>query len=124
MQIFPIFFMIINSHSLYENIDEGYLCHSYADLSNPLLFISLWLTFFEKFENNSNTFSYYRCKDKLLGKITKNIFDNNGILESHDNWNIYLPCGYNNVEQELKNIYDGQFNPSLQLYFNLVNEYE
>ena len=35
MQIFPIFFMIINSHSLYENIDEGYLCHSYADLSNP-----------------------------------------------------------------------------------------
>lgn len=27
-------------------------------------------------------------------------------------------------EQELKNIYDGQFNPSLQLYFNLVNEYE
>ena len=59
---------------------------------------------FEKFENENNTFSYYRCKDKLLGKITKNIFDNNGILESQDNWNIYLPCGYNNVEQELKNI--------------------
>ena len=59
---------------------------------------------FEKFENNNNTFSYYRCKDKLLGKITKNIFDSNGILESNDNWNIYLPCGYNNIEEELKKI--------------------
>ena len=59
---------------------------------------------FEKFENENSTFSYYRCKDKLLGKITKNIFDSNGILESKDNWNIYLPCGYNNVEQELKKI--------------------
>jgi len=59
---------------------------------------------FEKFENENSTFSYYRCKDKLLGKITKNIFDTNGILESQDNWNIYLPCGYNNVEQELKKI--------------------
>jgi hypothetical protein len=60
---------------------------------------------YEKFENNNNSkFSYYRCKNKLLGKITKNIFDNNGILESKDNWDIYLPCGYNNVEEELKKI--------------------
>ena len=58
---------------------------------------------FENFKNNQ-LFSYYRCKDKLLGKITKNIFDDNNIKHSNDNWNIYVPCGYNNVEEELKQI--------------------
>ena len=53
--------------------------------------------------DNTN-FSYYRCKNKLLGKITQNIFDKNNITHSNDNWNIYIPCGYNNVEEELKNI--------------------
>ena len=46
--------------------------------------------------------SYYRCKDKELGKITKNIFEENDILNDNENWDIYIPCGYNNVEDELK----------------------
>ena len=59
--------------------------------------------YYEDFDNNSS-FSYYRCKDKNLGKITQNIFDKNNIIQSNDDWNIYIPCGYNNVEQELKQI--------------------
>lgn len=56
----------------------------------------------EKFSNTSLT--YYRCSTKLLGKITQNIFNEYNIIQSNDNWDIYIPCGYNNVESELKEI--------------------
>jgi len=56
----------------------------------------------EYFKNNKNL-TYYKCKEKELGKITKNIFDLNNIGFS-TNWDIYIPCGYNDVEQELKKI--------------------
>ena len=75
------------------------------------LFLSLCKNFknnYEKFDNNQNNenkfLTYYRCKDKMLGKIMKNIFDTNNITQTDDNWNIYVPCGYNNVENELKTI--------------------
>ena len=59
----------------------------------------------ESFSNGNNPhYSYYRCKDKVLGPIAKNIFDKNNIFHSNDNWNIYVPCGYNNVEEELQQI--------------------
>jgi hypothetical protein len=59
----------------------------------------------ESFDNkNNNNFSYYRCKDKMLGKITQDIFNKNNIYQSQDNWNLYIPCGYNEVESELKTI--------------------
>ena len=47
---------------------------------------------------------YYRCQDKLLGKITQSIFDEYNIINSNENWDLYYPCGYNNVEKELKGI--------------------
>ena len=59
---------------------------------------------YENFNNENNYLTYYRCKDKMLGKIMKDIFDNNNIIQTNDNWNIYVPCGYNNVENELKTI--------------------
>jgi len=53
---------------------------------------------------NKKKFSYYRCKDKMLGTVLKNIFDTNNIINENKNWDIYIPCGYNNVEEELKKI--------------------
>jgi len=76
-----------------------------------ILFIFIFLCKSVKYENfnnpqnNENNFlTYYRCKDKMLGKIMKDIFDTNNITQTNDNWNIYVPCGYNNVENELKTI--------------------
>jgi hypothetical protein len=40
----------------------------------------------------------------MLGKVLQNVFDNNNIIKSKDNWNIYIPCGYNEVEDELTKI--------------------
>ena len=60
---------------------------------------------FDNNQNNENNFlTFYRCKDKMLGKIMKDIFNTNNITQTDDNWNIYVPCGYNNVENELKTI--------------------
>ena len=56
----------------------------------------------EYFTNNN--YSYHRCDDKILGKIIDNIFKENNIEKSNENWNIYIPCGYNDVETELKKI--------------------
>jgi hypothetical protein len=61
----------------------------------------------ENFDNGTvitQNYKYYRCNNKMLGTILKDIFDNNNITQSNDDWNIYIPCGYNDVEEELKQI--------------------
>jgi len=61
----------------------------------------------ESFNNGTiitQNYRYYRCNNKLLGNILKDIFDNNNITHSNNDWNIYIPCGYNDVEEELKKI--------------------
>ncbi len=48
--------------------------------------------------------SYYRCENKVLGKVLNNVFKKNNIVKTNEDWDIYIPCGYNNVENELKEI--------------------
>lgn len=59
----------------------------------------------ENFENEISNLSYYRCESKMIGKVLQDILDDNNIIKSDDNWNIYIPCGYNDVEEELKKIF-------------------
>ena len=54
--------------------------------------------------SNLSTHKYYRCDSKRLGAITKSIFDDFDISKDNKEWNIYVPCGYNNVENELLHI--------------------
>lgn len=60
----------------------------------------------EYFNNyyNLDNINYYRCPEKKLGQITKMVFDKHNINNDNENWNIYIPCGYNNVENELLDI--------------------
>lgn len=58
---------------------------------------------YEKFAINES-FKYYRCGNKVLGIIIQDIFNKNNITNGNDDWNLYIPCGYNNVEEELKGI--------------------
>ena len=61
----------------------------------------------ENFNNGAvitQNYKYYRCNNKMLAPILKDIFDNNNITHSNDDWNIYIPCGYNNIEEELNQI--------------------
>jgi hypothetical protein len=74
------------------------------------LFIYFVKIFNVKNENINNgavitqNYKYYRCNNKMLGPILKDIFDTNNIIQSNNDWNIYIPCGYNNIEEELKKI--------------------
>ena len=59
------------------------------------------------FKEPSQTLTYYRCPNKELGFITRNIFEDFSIKyndSSKGDWDIYVPCGYNAVESELKKI--------------------
>jgi len=56
--------------------------------------------------NRMKQYTYYRCPDKELGLIMRDIFYKYYIqrVSIGENWDIYIPCGYNNVEIELKKI--------------------
>ena len=53
----------------------------------------------EGFQNKKFT----KCESSNVRGIMKDIFLKNNISKSTD-WDIYIPCGYNNVESELKKV--------------------
>ena len=57
-----------------------------------------------KDKNIYESFNYHKCNDIKVGRILNDVFVKNNIQKSSDNWDIYLPCGYNYVERELKTI--------------------
>ena len=72
-----------------------------------LLFcIILWLIFknksIEKFKNKKKV---RKCSKKSVGGILNDLFSTFNIeRDNTDNWDLYIPCGYNNVEKELLKI--------------------
>lgn len=49
--------------------------------------------------------SFKRCNRILMNPLTERIFKNNNIIQNNSNWSIYLPCGYNNINNELKTLH-------------------
>ena len=79
------------------------------------LFIILFITFNNKKINSINNYKkkniksikYIKCNYKPIKDYLKTIFNNNNftrINESRTDWDLYLPCGYNYIEQELLNV--------------------
>lgn len=59
------------------------------------------------YSNKEDFVSYTKCKSKEIKNLKKEIYDKYNIDYKKDgerDWDIYLPCGYNNVENELKKI--------------------
>lgn len=75
------------------------------------LVIILFLIYLILKQNNLENFynfnkKYKRCDQKKITGLLNSIFEENNIVKTKNNdWDIYVPCGYNLVEQELKNIY-------------------
>ena len=89
-----------------------------------ILFIIIAITiliflYLEKYNLTNKEFFLYkknilfsRCNDYALGEIMKDVFVKyniakdscNSFKESCNKWDIYLPCGYNNVENELNKL--------------------
>ena len=51
--------------------------------------------------NNNSIKTYKRC-DNITGIYADVLNDNNINITDNNNWNLYIPCGYNNIEKELK----------------------
>ncbi len=88
----------------------------------------------EHFENNKVS-KYYKCKDKPISPILEEIFKKYGITHSEDSntfvknnennknsWQLYIPCGYNYVENELPTIkINNELSKNNQLYIFGIN---
>jgi hypothetical protein len=48
--------------------------------------------------------SYTRCAEKPVSGLVKEIFDKHAITKNTDEWDLYIPCGYNGVERELETV--------------------
>ncbi len=112
--------------------------HTYT-LLLLLILLLLFIYFFyfkksqENFENSPNhVSSYYKCEEKPVSPILDNIFKKYGIYHSNSknksltsysknnsSWELYIPCGYNYVENELPSI--SMSNSPSQLYIFGIN---
>jgi hypothetical protein len=71
-----------------------------------LLTLTLTLTLIFIASNRYESFiSYMRCPEKKVSGLVKEIFDKNSVTKNTtDNWDLYIPCGYNGVEREIATI--------------------
>jgi len=88
-------------------------CSQYKFLFICVILLLLFFVFYMNYYNNNQNMEffenlknikYYRCDSKHLGAITKSIFDDFDISKDNSDWSVYVPCGYNNVENELLQI--------------------
>lgn len=59
----------------------------------------------KKVKKEKKEILFYKCDKFVLGKIVKEVINNNNIKRTHnieDNWLLFLPCTYNNIESEMK----------------------
>ena len=81
-----------------------------------VLFIYLIVKKYNYTESFDNKLKYYRCDIKRMGKITNEIFEENNIVKDNENWNVYVPCGYNHIEKELLTIKNRNNNNKLYIF--------
>ena len=69
------------------------------------------ITIYEKTELQKYTpkseILFYKCDKFVINRIVKNILINNNINRTYkynDNWLLFMPCTYNNIEKELNKI--------------------
>jgi len=48
--------------------------------------------------------SYYRCDDYPIGEVTTEVSNMRQLKKNNDDWFMYYPCGYTDVEDEIKEV--------------------
>lgn len=71
-----------------------YLLYYFYFIYSPFSFSSLY----------KNKVHYYRCHSKPLSPVLNQLSIDNHWVHSNYHWNLYIPCGYNNIEKELRQI--------------------
>jgi len=53
---------------------------------------------------NNRKITYYKCPQKPVMNLLQDIFDQNRIKSNKEDFDLFIPCGYNFVEKELSEI--------------------
>lgn len=70
-------------------------------------------------KNVNVNLKYFRCDSKKLGTINNEVFNDYGIIKDNNNWDIYVPCGYNHAEKELLTIQINGFKRNNKFIFGI-----
>ena len=81
-----------------------------------LIFILIISFIIIYFKNKKTVIKYYKCKQKDNSILLNKIFKENNIIRSETNFELYIPCGYNNVENELINT---KFDKNIKYIFGI-----
>ena len=69
------------------------------------ILLLIFFIFNQKEDFSSGPKKYKRCNEKKISGILNNIFSDNNISKTYsEDWDVYIPCGYNMIEQELTKI--------------------
>ena len=69
-----------------------------------LVICIIFLVYDNHYLSKEDFSQYTRCPQKPLRGIMKQIFDRFNITKNDKDYNLYIPCGYNKIESELKNM--------------------
>lgn len=59
---------------------------------------------------NPKKITYYKCSERPNNKLLNGIFEDHKISMKKQGFDLYMPCGYNNVEKEMmENIFYGKY---------------
>jgi hypothetical protein len=67
-----------------------------------LIIIILLIIFLYK--ERENFLSYKKCPEKKVTGLMKEILEKNNAKKDDSEWDLFIPCGYNKVENELKTL--------------------
>jgi hypothetical protein len=68
------------------------------------LILSLYFIYPEK-KSREDFLNYMKCSRRSNNNVTQEIFNKYNFNRTRDkNWDLYIPCGYNDVEEEMKTI--------------------
>ena len=74
-------------------------------LSIVLTLLFIYICIHQYSKQNIEPFKYHKCNKYKIGKILNEVLKENNITKTNNkDWDIYLPCGYNYIEKELKQI--------------------
>tara|TARA_B100001175_G_scaffold303221_1_gene298014 strand:- start:952 stop:2103 length:1152 start_codon:yes stop_codon:yes gene_type:complete len=86
------------------------IINSYIKLYNNTIYKNTKYNKYQKHIVESNIkpeILFYKCDKFVINKILKNILKNNKINRTYqynDNWLLFMPCTYNNIEKELNKV--------------------
>lgn len=70
-----------------------------------ILFLIIGLYIIYPNSNKEGYLNYTKCKGRGHNSVTNEIFSKHQFNRTQDtNWDLYIPCGYNGIEKEMKNI--------------------